>query len=114
MNSLGDLQDRSHSAVEENGSNQAQEPILNRSILGIRKRNNGKNGPPKLVPPGTNFSKNIDPGTYFTVKFGPPLKHLDPLYICRILIFSKEIWTLHNVCICNSMVWSEIWDKSYE
>lgn len=37
----------------------------------------GKNGPPKLVPPGTNFVDKYGPcGTYFYYppeKFGPPL-----------------------------------------
>ena len=53
--------------------------------------------PQNWFPPEQIFRKIWTPGTYFTVKFGPPLKHLDPPIYLPELNFFKEISTLHNV-----------------
>ena len=37
-----------------------------------------KMDPPELVSPGTNYQQG-PPGTYFTAKYGLPLKNLDHL-----------------------------------
>ena len=57
-----------------------------------------KKDPPKLVPPGTNFSINKEPsGTYFTAKYGLPLKNLDYLPQMKerrpSMYFTCKTWT---------------------
>ena len=51
----------------------------------------GKNGPPQIGSPRNQLfiDKYGPPGTYFTAKFGPPLKNLDhPLEL--ILLINKD------------------------